>query len=78
MPFQNDGQWSISFRIISILAKIWKTTLPKEFFNEIWVILGDYEYINIAEIKIVKVIFFIFFPWWDFSRKSYFPASPKC
>ena len=28
-----------------------------EFFNEIWVIIGDYEYINIAEIKIVKVFF---------------------
>ena len=24
------------FRIISILAKIWKTTFPKEFYNEIW------------------------------------------
>ena len=23
------------FRVISILAKIWKTTFPKEFFNEI-------------------------------------------
>ena len=40
-----------SFRVISILAKIWKTTFPKEFFNEIWLKLGDHEYINIAEIK---------------------------
>ena len=41
----------ISFRVISILAKIWKNTFPKEFFNEIWFKLGDHEYINIAEIK---------------------------
>ena len=40
-----------SFRDISISAKIWKTTFPKEFFNEIWLKLGEYEYINIAEIK---------------------------
>ena len=32
-----------------------KNTFPKEFFNEIWVIIGDYEYINIAEIKILTV-----------------------
>ena len=24
------------FRVISILAKIWKNTFPKEFVNEIW------------------------------------------
>ena len=40
-----------SFQVISISAKIWKTTFPKEFFNEIWLKLGDHEYINIAEIK---------------------------
>ena len=28
-----------------------KTTFPKEYFNEIWLKLGDHEYINIAEIK---------------------------
>ena len=39
------------FRDISILAKIWKTTFPEEFFNEIWLKLGDHKYINIAEIK---------------------------
>ena len=38
------------FRII-LIAKIWKTTFPKEFFNEIWLKLGSHEYINIAEIK---------------------------
>ena len=40
-----------SFRVISISAKIWKPTFPKEFFNEIWLKLGDHEYINTAEIK---------------------------
>ena len=37
--FQNGGQWSILFRIISISAKIWKNTFPKEFFNGIWVMV---------------------------------------
>ena len=40
-----------SFRVILISALIWKTTFPKEFFNEIWLKLGDHEYINIAVIK---------------------------
>ena len=31
------------FRVISILAKFWKTTFPKEFFNEIW--LKEEEYV---------------------------------
>ena len=35
------------FRVISILAKIWKTTFPKEFFNEIWLTVGEHEYIYI-------------------------------
>ena len=38
------------FRVISILAKIWKTTFPKEFFNEIWLKVGEHEYIYITEI----------------------------
>ena len=32
--------------------KFEKNTLPKEFFSEIWLILEDHEYINIAEIKL--------------------------
>ena len=43
-----------SFRVFLISAKIKKkkkNTFPKEFFNEIWLKLGDHEYINIAEIK---------------------------
>ena len=39
------------FRVISILAEIWKTTFPKEFFNEIWLKVGEHEYIYITEIK---------------------------
>ena len=30
------------FRLISILAKIWKTTFPKEFFKKIWLKVGEY------------------------------------
>ena len=30
------------FRVISILAKIWKTSFPKEFFNEIWLKIGEH------------------------------------
>ena len=45
------------FRVISILAKIWKTTFPKEFFNEIWLKVGEHEYIYITEITFLKKIF---------------------
>ena len=31
------------FRVISILAKFWKTTFPREFFNEIWLKEGEYK-----------------------------------
>ena len=41
------AKYPFSFRVISISAKI----LPKEFFNEIWLKLGDRECINIAEVK---------------------------
>ena len=41
------------FRVISILAKIWKTTFPKEFFNESWLKVGEHEYIYITEITIL-------------------------
>ena len=44
-----------SFHVISISRKIWKekkNNFPKEFQNEIWPIIGDHEYINIAEIKL--------------------------
>ena len=31
------------FQVISILAKFWKTTFPKEFVNEIWLKEGEYK-----------------------------------
>ena len=44
LPFQNGGQITdFYFAVISILAKFWKTTFPKEFFNEIWLEEGEYE-----------------------------------
>ena len=45
------------FHDISILAKIWKTTFPKEFFNEILLKVGEYEYIYITEITFLKKLF---------------------
>ena len=44
------------FRVISILAKIWTTFFPKEFFNEIWLNVGEHEYIYITEITFGKKI----------------------
>ena len=46
-----------SFRVILISAKIWKTNFSKELFNEIFLIIGDHRYINIAEIKIGSFYF---------------------
>ena len=46
-----QNNWFL-FCVISILTKILKTTFPKKFLNEIWLITGDYEHINIAKIKI--------------------------
>ena len=31
------------FRVISILDKIWKTTFPKDFFNEISLKIGEHK-----------------------------------
>ena len=55
VPFQNGGQKKrFLFRVISISAKIWKTTFPKEFFNEIWRKVGEHEHIYITEITFKK------------------------
>ena len=37
--------------ILGLFAKIWITTFPKEFFNEIWFKVGEHEqiYINVSE-----------------------------
>ena len=47
----------ILFRGISILTKIWKNTFRKEFVNEIWLKVGEHDYINITEITFEKKIF---------------------
>ena len=39
------------------MAKIWKTTFPMEFFNEIWLKVGEHEYIYIFEIRFEKKLF---------------------
>ena len=31
------------FHVMSILAKSWKTTFPKDFFNEIWFKVEEHE-----------------------------------
>ena len=66
------AKWASLFHISLISAKIWKTTFPKEFFSEIWLIIGDHEYINIAEIKNLKFSYR-----WDFRGKTFFPAQPQ-
>ena len=33
-----------------------KNTFPKEFFNEIWLKVGEHEYIYITEITFKKII----------------------
>ena len=48
-----SNNWFL-FRVILILAKIWKTTFPKEFFNEIWLKVGEHKYIYITEITFFK------------------------
>ena len=41
--FKMAVKYRFLFRIIPILAKIWKTTFPKEFFNETWLKVGKHE-----------------------------------
>ena len=41
-------------RDIKFLTKNGKTTFPKEFFLEIWLIIGDCKYNYTAEIKLGK------------------------
>ena len=52
VPFQSGGQITdFHFATFRFRPKFEKNTFTKEFFNEIWLKLGDHEYINIAEIK---------------------------
>ena len=48
-----------------------KHTFPKEFFIEIWLMIGDREYINIAEIKTGNLIFR-----WDLGANIF--SRPAC
>ncbi len=34
--------WKFSLRVIAQYPKIWRTTFPKEFCDEIWLKLADY------------------------------------
>ncbi len=36
--------WKFSLCVIAQYPKIWRTTFPKEFFDEIWLKLADYQY----------------------------------
>ena len=60
LRFKIAAKNEFSFRENSHVTKIWKTTFPKEFFNEIWLKVGEHEYIYIFEVKfeLKKNIFF--------------------
>ena len=49
VSFQNGGQKEFSFHESSHVTKIWKTTFPKEFLNENWLIVEKHEYIHILK-----------------------------
>ena len=44
--------------VILILAKIWKTTFPKVFYNEIWLKVEGHKYFYITEITFKTIILF--------------------
>ena len=55
IKLQNGGQKNqFLFRDIKFLTKNGKTTFPKEFFLEIWLIIEDCKYNCTAEIKFGK------------------------
>ena len=58
--FQNGSQkMEFSFPKNSHVTKIWKTAFPKEFFNKIWLKVGEHKYTYISEIKLgEKIILF--------------------
>ena len=55
LPFKMAAKKLFSFRENSHLTKIWKTTFPMKFFNEIWLKVGEHGYIYIFEIKFEKI-----------------------
>ena len=48
--------------------------MPKEFFNEIWLIKGNHEYIDNAEIKRLEPIYLFR---WNFRGKTFISRTPK-
>ena len=51
--------WFLALDVLILAKKISKNTFPKEFFNEFWVIVEDYEYIYIIEVKFWNFYFFV-------------------
>ena len=55
VPFQNGGQITdFYFASFRFWPKFEKNTFRKVFFNEIWLKVGEYEYIYITEITFKK------------------------
>ena len=55
VPFQNGGQITdFYFASFRFWPKFEKNTFPKEFFNEIWLKVGEHEYIYITKITLKK------------------------
>ena len=46
LRFKIAARNKFSFRENILMTKIWKTTFPMEFFNEIWLKVGEHEYIT--------------------------------
>ena len=52
VPFQNGDQIT-NFYFASF--PIWEKKIPKEFFNEFWLVVRQHVHINIDEIKIENI-----------------------
>ncbi len=61
--FKMAAIWKFSLRVIAQYRKIWRTTFPNEFFDEIWLKLAATNIWN----KIVKMLL-----WSDFIGKTNF------
>ena len=54
LRFKMAAKKRISFPKNSHVTILWKTTFPMEFLNELWLKVGEHEYIYIFEIKFEK------------------------
>ena len=68
LPFQNENN-DLPFFVLRHFDFRRKLTFPKECFNVIWLIVGDYEYIYITEIFLLL---------WDIRGETIFPRPLKC